>query len=229
MIFLPSRERPWGVKRFINAYWHTRATHPVVVSVDEENTEMVEEYKALELPPNFSLQVSPRAPYSHDMNALFRQYPNESVYGFLADDVVPFTLRWDKRLIEAAKEYGVVWPNDVITTPGHNKRSGHYFIDGDLLREVGIFCPPAIHHFYSDNVWIDIADRVGMGMYMEDVIVEHLHFSNGRALHDATYQSHAPHARADQNAYEAWSVDPETEAMIQRIREGNRWRALQTF
>lgn len=228
MIFLPSCSRPWGLRRFIEGYIKTGATHPIVVSADLEDPQMVEEYKALDFPPSFSLQFSQRSPFTHDMNALFEQYPDEKVYGFVADDTVPLTPEWDKRLIDAALEHGVSWANDLITTPGHDPRWGHWFIDGDLLRSVGIFCPPSIHHFYSDQVWMDIADRVGMGIYMEDVILEHLHFSTGQAPYDACYLAHAPHAMADKAAYEVWKVAPETEAMIQRIREGNRWRALQT-
>ena len=219
MIFIPTRGRPWGVKRFIEAYYNTGATDRVVISTDDDDPKMVAEYQALELPFNFSLQVSARMPYVHNINSLFKQYPNESVYGCFADDAVPFTLRWDKRLSDAALEHGVAWPNDMITSEGHDKRWGHFFIDGDLLRSVGIFCPPAIHHLYCDQIWMDIADRAGMGIYMEDIIVEHLHFSTGQAPYDATYLDHAPHAPADKEAYGVWSADPSTEEMIQRIRE----------
>ena len=191
-----------------------------MISTDNDKSDVLAEYQTIQIPSNFSLIVRQPAWFADDVNDLYtRLYPDEEVYGFVGDDVIPQTKNWDAILIEAAMKHGVSWPNDLITTPGHDKRWGHWFIKGDLLRAVGYFAPSGVYHFYTDVVWMEIADRLGIGVYLPDVILEHMHFSNGKAEHDETYKSHKLHAEEDKKAFEKWQSSPETEAMIQRIRK----------
>ena len=49
--------------------------------------------------------------------------------------------------------------------------------------------PKGLEHFYIDNFYRDTGYALGILNYFEDVILEHMHPSAGKAIIDDTYRS----------------------------------------
>jgi len=193
MWVLPSRGRPHNVARFIDAYRRTGATTPVWLRFDHDDPQ--QEY---DVPDNWIIEVGPRGPLSSIYNEFFAEYPNLDWYGFIADDVVPETFQWDKTLIEAAGKDRMAVPVGGKTTGG----TPHFVLGGDLVRSVGWLALPGLERLYIDTVWGDIARKRDVLEFLLDVTLEHHHFSNNKALFDATYRK--PSRERDKILYQTW-------------------------
>lgn len=150
------------------------------------------------LPPVWRIVIGHRGPLSAIYNAAYERHPHEPWYGFIADDVVPITNCWDAKLIEAAGSDGMAVPSGGETTGG----CPHFVLGGDLVRSMGWLSLPGLDRIYIDTVWGDVAKRRGVYREVQNVKLEHRHFSNGKALMDATYRKH--NKPQDKLIYDNW-------------------------
>lgn len=192
MWILPSLGRPHNAKRFLNAYIETDATTPVLLRINENDGG----YEDIQY-QNWIVEVGPRLPLSYIYNSIYQRYRCDW-YGFVADDVVPKTHKWDTRLIEVAGTDSMAVPNG-----GHEPNgTPHFVLGGDLVRSIGWLSLPGLNRLYIDTVWADIASARGVLRRVPEVVLEHLHFSNGKALMDSTYRK--PKKAEDKIIYENW-------------------------
>lgn len=208
MIVLPSRGRPTLLQRYFD---EGQPEQPGVVVID---TDQMHLYSELRYPAHWSVfSASPRCGFVRAMNEAFARYPNEPWYAFGGDDVIGRTPHWDTLLAAAVTPSTVVWPNDGIrgacTLP---------VIGGDLVRALGWLCHPDLTHIYCDTLWGDIARVLNIGTYRSDILVEHLHFSNGKAEYDQTYRERQ--LNRDRAAYQRISLS----ALLSRIADASRHR-----
>jgi len=185
MWIVPSRSRPHNIGRLVIAYVETEAATPVWLRLDNDDPTLGG-YMDIHYPDNWYLEVGPRKPLSGYYNEIYER-TDYDWYGFLADDVVPKTLHWDWELIEVAGLDGMAVPagahGDINTEDG----VPHFVLGGDLVRETGFLCLPGLDRVYIDTVWAHIARKKGVFRHAPDVILKHLHFSNG-GLMDKTYR-----------------------------------------
>lgn len=190
MWILPSRGRPHSVLRLLKAYEETEASTPVWLRLDEDDSGYAINH------PNWEVSAGPRVPLSQIYNEAYQR--KTDWYGFIADDVVPLTKHWDRLLIAVAGRDGMSVPSG-----GHEPNGApHFVLGGDLVRSMGWLCLPGLHRLYIDTVWQDIATKLGVLRRVPEVVLEHRHFSNGKALMDATYRK--PNKASDRKIYEAW-------------------------
>ena len=182
MWILPSRSRPHNLLRLIEAWAKTGATTPVLLCIDFDDP-ILDQYKTIDIPSGWSVSVGLRGPLSDIYNNAYARHPNEQWYGFIADDVVPITDGWDINLIDTAGSDGMAVPAGGETTGG----CPHFVLGGDLVRSMGWLSLPRLYRIYIDTVWADIAKSRGVYREIQDVRLEHHHFSNGKALLDKTY------------------------------------------
>lgn len=192
MWVLPSRGRPHNLRRLQKAFAETGASTRVLVRVDEDD-------RSPEIwHPLWTLEIGPRKPLSAVFNDFFEGHPDLPWYGILCDDVVPETKEWDKTLI---REAGV--GRMAIPAGGHDpKGAPHFVLGGDLVRSVGWLALPGLDRLYIDTAWIDIARALGKEARVPHVTLAHHHFSNRKALFDATYRK--PNKAQDRRLYEQW-------------------------
>lgn len=154
-----------------------------------------------ELPPNWRWSVKPRAAsLGLMMNEYFWNERNASWYGGLADDSVPVTKHWDQKLVAAAGNDGISICVDGIAN-GTNLGAA-FVMAGNFVRRLGWIIYPGLARVYGDNILYEIADRRGVLRYLEDVTVEHWHFSNGKSPMDETYRKDG--TERDEAIYRAW-------------------------
>lgn len=192
MWILPSRGRPKNILRLCAVFLLTGASTPLWLRLDHDDP-MLAKYSG-----PWERHVGPRLPLSEIYNEAFRLFPSAEWYGFIADDVVPETHGWDRKLIEVAGSDGMAVPAGGDTTGG----TPHFVLGGDLVRSVGWLALPGLDRIYIDTVWADIARERGVLRHVPDVMLRHYHFSNGMALFDSTYKKR--HKAEDRAIYNEW-------------------------
>lgn len=207
MYILPTRGRPHLIPRFF------ASAPPVtkgVLALDEDDAH---NYAGVQLPSNWTVRITPRAYCTDKLNEAFKAFPDEPFYGFVMDDTVPLTPRWDVLLAKKAGAWGIAWPDDCL--PG--KRPSAIVLGGDLVRALGWIAEPTIKHFYADNVWEAMAADLKCAGRCEEIKVAHLHFSNGSAPFDKTYEERPDRAK-DAASFRKWMlVWPELKRRIESL------------
>lgn len=185
MHILPSRGRPDKLQRFFD---EGKPEQPGLVVLERDQVGL---YSGIRLPAGWRvIVVEDRNGYVAAANTAFRAYPDEPCYQMASDDCVGRTPHWDTQLADAAVSNKVVWPNDLF----HGKCT-FPCVGGDLCRAFGWFVPPTLWHMYADTFWGDVQALLGTGGYREDVVLEHMHYVNGKAEFDATYSGRMPPRR----------------------------------
>jgi len=172
MILLPSRARPHKLARFFEAYAETRASEPGLLMLEERD---VDSYKEVKLPDTWATVVVPESLVAKKFNDAATIYaPNEDFYFICADDLVPITEGWDRKLKEYSCGYYVTYGNDLIQ--GH-KIPTHPCVPGGWVRELGYLANPIVGHFYFDNMIRDVCEPNNLLRYCPDIILRHEHFT----------------------------------------------------
>lgn len=168
----------------------------MVVVLDDDDQAA---YHGLDWPEHWHIRIGKRVGQADLYNRVFEEFPKLGWYGILADDVVPRTDGWDRALIEIAGTDGLAAPSG-----GHEDTDivPHFCLGGDLVREMGWLCLPGLDRIFVDTTWNDIARHKGVFREVPEVMLEHMHFSNGKAPMDETYRKH--NKARDREIYEAW-------------------------
>lgn len=152
-------------------------------------------------------------------NEIFRRYPDETFYGFLADDVllnVPGMLR---DLEAAAGRWNISYANDqhhedrICTMP---------CIGGDLARAVGYLAPKNIMHMSIDCAWHEIGHKLGALRYFPHLTYTHLHPLWGTAEWDETYAQAQRNSVFHEQLLRSWMFGGEMEAAIERVKSATQ-------
>lgn len=198
MWILPSRSRPKNITRLLAAFKETGGDTPVWLRLDGGDPMLGGYPRQSDLPWLWELSLGPRCPLSEIYAEAFQLFCGAEWFGFIADDVVPETQEWDRKLIEIAGTDGMAVPaggHDPDGTP-------HFVLGGDLVRSVGWLSLPGLHRLYIDTVWADIARERGVLIRVPEVVLKHHHFSNKLALYDSIYRK--PSKDKDKETYNAW-------------------------
>jgi len=204
MHILPTRGRPDICQRYFTL---GKPEQPGVVLIDHDQNEM---YGNLVLPDNWTVMlVPPMMGFVKKVNMAFACYPNEPWYAFTGDDCVGRTPHWDTLLAEEAKQGYIAWGNDLISG-----RCTHPYIHGDFCRDLGWVCHPSFKHLYVDTVWEYIATKFEIGRYMDWIITEAHHFSNGKLPFDQTAKE-----RMEQDDARVWLQLQESRCLVPLMRK----------
>ena len=111
--------------------------------------------------------------------------PDYDFICFMGDDHLPITKGWDTKLAEAiGDKAGIAYGNDLLQ--GENLPTA-VVMSTKIIRALGFMSPPALKHLFLDNFWLAIGKALGNATYCPDVVIEHLHYINGKAAHDERY------------------------------------------
>lgn len=194
-LLCPTRNRIANTKRLIQSLKDT-TTHPERVEllfyVDEDDTALSqyidlikEKEKAL---GRIEVVVGPAISVSQSWNTICKASTG-TVLKMSNDDLVYRTKGWDIRAEEEVNKFPdeiyCMWFNDQL----HRRRMCTFpILSRKWVDTVGYFTPGIFNFFYNDT-WIhNIGKRIGREHYVDNVIVEHLHFTVRKSEFDETYK-----------------------------------------
>ena len=118
------------------------------------------------------------------------------IYMAAGDDIVFVTKGWDTQVVEAFKKYPdkivMVYGDDgtggaYVTDSGLDKFGTHFFLHKNWVDAVGYFNPPIYVKDFVDTHINTVADVIKRRCFIPSLIIEHHHYTNGKAPFDETY------------------------------------------
>lgn len=207
-VLVPTRSRVNSSIRLLNAFRETSTADSeliFVISADDPNHD--DYYWALTQAGGKAITVSVDkpgvvAPLNAGFNALSASLG--FAVGFMGDDHFPKTPGWDTELLSDLKRMktGVAYGNDLLQG---EKMATAVVMTSDIPKALGHMTPPELYHYCGDVVWVDWGKGINKLVYRDDVIIEHLHPSIGKARQDALYDLTSPLELKDQDAYTVYT------------------------
>jgi len=113
----------------------------------------------------------------------------------------------------------VVYGNDLFQ--GANLPTAA-FLNSSLVQALGYMAPPVLKHLYADNFWMGLGQRLGGLVYLDDVVIEHMHPIASKGTWDEGYTRVNASAvdTADRQAWEWFRYGGEMDAAVARVRKG---------
>lgn len=189
-MIVPSRGRPANIARLIDAFVYTADTShtSLRVVVDSDDPELQAYRNLVGQSEWLSLIIQgEHRRLNPILNAEAARAVNSSgLIGFMGDDHVPRTPRWDQHLIAAiGGRPGVAYGNDLLQ---RENLPTAVVMSSSIVRVLGYMSPPSLLHLYMDDFWKMLGGAIGNLQYRDDVIIEHVHPAAGKAPWDAAYQ-----------------------------------------
>lgn len=205
LVMVPSRGRPQNIKRLWLAMQHTcRSDTHLLVGLDDDDP-CLDEYLALE-GPEYEVRSGLHQVVSW-LNVLALPRLSEyRVVGTIGDDNVPMTIGWDIKILNALEDTPFAFGNDLYPRePG--SLACHVFARSDVIAMLGYFALPSLRHM-ADLAWQAWGEACGI-TFLPDVIIEHLHFTNGKSEPDETYMNASSCGYDDMVQFKRYIADPE--------------------
>jgi hypothetical protein len=192
-VVVPSRGRPKNIERLASVFvqpWSKAELHVVIDSDDPEEAEYEKVLdRFLSTDDRVQLTAGPRKRLIPTLNEYALHLAECETYdhiGFMGDDHLPRTKKWDTSIADALDEpgVGIVYGDDLLQ--GEMLPTA-VFMRASIVRALGYFAPPRLVHLFADNAWKTWGQRAGCLKYLPVVTIEHLHFLNGKAPADERY------------------------------------------
>lgn len=196
LIVVPSLGRPQNAARLLERFLSTTTYRDgaYLTFAVEDNDPTVLEY-----PYAYTHPVKGGSMVQALNEVAVEQASNFDYLAFLGDDTLPYD-GWLPKIMEAlqGKNNSIVYGNDLHH--GENLPTS-VFMDSNIVRTLGYMAPPNQKQIFVDNYWKALGEDLGTLIYLDDVIIEHLHPNFGKAPSDASY--------ALSNGPERWRHDEE--------------------
>lgn len=169
--------------------------------------------------PNYAKQlVNPRVRLVPKLNLMASQLQDNYDYLlFIGDDHRFVTPGWEEAFIRDGDALGgvaILYGNDLLQ---RKALPTAVFIGTAITKILGYMAPPCIQHMYADNFWKDLGEALSIIKYYPDIIIEHLHFSNGKAKVDNQYREVAALMGSDGAAYKQY-IAKDFSADVEKVR-----------
>lgn len=197
---LPSRGRPQAAKELRYAFEKTESSCRLVFAVDEDDPTLE---KYIDYLGEEMVAITPSAgvrgvvyPLNYWTRILKDDY---DYFAFMGDDHRPRTVGWDKALAKVIDMGADIAYGDDLLRGKSLATAG--VIAARIVRAFDGMAPDCLQHLYIDNFWMQVGSDLKSLYYCTDVIIEHLHYVNGKAPMDDLY--------AAINAPERYQIDGE--------------------
>lgn len=184
---VPTRGRNDNAVRLFEAINATADFTELVFAIDSDDVETYKELMAKTAGlNNVKVVIAKRMGMNGTLNhwALWLS-PDYDYICFMGDDHLPLTNGWDTKLCKAIGDKpGIAYGNDLLQ--GENLPTA-VVMSSKIIRATGYMSPPALKHLFLDNYWLAMGVALENANYLPEVILEHLHYTNGKAEHDERY------------------------------------------
>ena len=221
-ILVPSRQRPKSAVQLYEAFRETCTADTKLVIVVDSNDPTLSTYYTLLNGFGQVVLVEPgrRGMVAALQNGLenFADHLGYAV-GFMGDDHRPRTVGWDTRYLEALRDMGTgfVYGDDLYQGEAIPTQVA---MTTDIYRTLGYICPPTFDHLCVDVVWKDWGQAIDRLRYLDDVVVEHMHYLAGTTQKDEGYfaVNSAAIANHDSEAYQVYKSEGAFESDVAKLK-----------
>ena len=216
LVIVPTRGRPDASVEFHKEFLAKSMISDLMFAIDEDDADS---YSRIE---GVLYEVNPRMGMNGTLNYVATKYADKYKYiAFMGDDHRVRTFGWDIVMTEKIGSLGVAYGNDLIQ--GQALPTA-VLMSSNIIKAIGYMAPPKQKHMYLDNFWLDLGTRLNAIHYLEDVIIEHLHFSVGKSDMDSSYQETNDSAiyNADKVAYDEYlstQMDVDIEKILKCVND----------
>jgi len=173
----------------IDSFYATQSGNARLVIYLNDDDPLRRDYK---IPHVCEVIVGPRKFLAHAYNYLFERFPGYDYYAPVNDDHIFLTPAWDVKLINMVEELGHGWglaaAEDHLTNWYDYEHPSGLVISGNIPRALGYIIWPEIQHIGIDCFFMHLMRGIKRLFFTPEVIIEHRHWSNGKALLDANYR-----------------------------------------
>ena len=182
-LLVPTRSRPDNAQALLDEFNKNSQISDLFFIIDEDQENLYPHYVGAQ---NVIIEA-PRKGMGPALNdaAIFAAYDYPYV-AFMGDDHRPRTEGWDSLLAGMIEQMGggIAYGNDLLQGAALPTA---VMMDADIIQMLGYMHPPTLRHLYLDNFWLRLGTDIGKIAYMPEVIIEHMHYANGKAQQDAQY------------------------------------------
>lgn len=226
LLVVPSRERPHNIARLLDAMISTcQAKTDLVVGLDWDDPTRGAYPGIPELPEHGETPYVVPGPdplIEYELRDGLRQVvgwmnvlamprlDGWRAVGHIGDDNVPRTPGWDVQVMDALERQPFAYANDLYGRPAPPDPSAlccHVFMRSEVGKALGFIGTPHTRHMYVDAAWMQWGLACGIE-YLEAVVMEHMHYTAGKAPPDASYIASTSLMPADAAAYNAYCAEP---------------------
>lgn len=190
MVLVPTRSRPHLVPRMVETWYQTGAFEVATLHFVLDADDMaIDQYKT-ELARHSDVDCSIRPewePLVSKLNHAARVAASISPFvAFMGDDHLPRTDDWARKLIAAHQAHpsSIVYGRDGFQDEA---LPTWWSMSSPIIRRLGRMVPAPVQHLYCDNAVMLLGQQTDRLVYLEDVLIEHMHPIVGKARSDAQY------------------------------------------
>lgn len=238
-VIIPSRGRPQHVARTAAAWWATGAMYGNVrvtyaldaddPTVDAYAAEIVRQFGHL---GSFqasgsvggmvgAINTTGRALANGGFTSLapYGAWRSPFALAVLNDDHVPRSVGWHEAVSDAltAMGTGIVYGDDLLR--GESLCTA-WAMTTDIVQATNRVVPCLVSHLFADNAVMDLGRAAAVLQYLPEVVIEHLHYTAGKAPLDEGYErvNSRTRWRADQARYTRWLAGPRFAAQVEAVK-----------
>lgn len=186
LVIVPTRSRPQVVTDLRNAFYDNSAgAASLLLAVDDDDPALSEYLSIAEL-YGIQIRVGKRLRLGGTLNEVALEYADKYPYlGFMGDDHRPRTFGWDSHYVQVLKSKLFVYGDDLLQGEGLPTQVA---MRSSVVTTLGYMCPPGLIHMFLDDAWKAWGYGAESIQYLPEVVVEHLHPSNGKGVTDRQYE-----------------------------------------
>lgn len=205
LTLVPTRNRVENALELLNVFYQTTTDDlsGLLFIVGTEDPRLKEYIASI---PQEHLFVFPDRGLVKALNYVAPLYVDAyEAIGFMGDDHRPRTTGWDSAYLDVLRGLGpgYVYGNDLLVG---ERIPTQVAISSSIIKSLGFFGPKEFIHLCVDLTWKDMGEALGRLFYLENVVVEHMHPSAGKAEEDSGYRhvNSAMMEKLDQKTYRKW-------------------------
>lgn len=223
-LFVPSRGRPGNIDRLVEhlddtTSKDTNVTLYVGLDIDDPHAD---DYIRRPDPPIGKVAVRVeeglRVGCMATLNRMVQEHQQtHDIFGFLGDDHVIRTEKWDLMVMQALKSPGLCYGNDLIQGAALPTAC---FMSYEILSLLDFkMVPDVLYHLYCDNYWLMLGANTGCLRYLPGMVIEHRHPVAGTAEVDDGYR-HVNSSEMYAKDWAAWEKfrDTELRSQVDKIK-----------
>lgn len=185
VVLVPSYGRPDKALDFAVNFENTKeSSYTRLVMVYDQEDDYLPTYKSLGLDHFVSVTRGMVPALNFGCQKVLEQRP--FAIGFMGDDHFPRTLGWDTQYVDTlwGLSTGMVYGNDLIQG---EELPTQVAMTSNIPRRLGFLAYPKFKHLWVDNSWKALGNSIDRLIYLDDVIIEHMHPAVGKAEMDDNY------------------------------------------